>query len=919
MQRTNGPLAHRAGPIFGAGVLALTMLLAFVPLVPSAGAIDPTPAPADPVGTPEPPPDPTPDPPPAPTPDPPPAPTPDPPPAPTPDPPPAPTAVPPDPTTAPTPDPSVPPSPSDSPPAPDPSPDVTPTPTPEPTPPQPAPRVSLHQSSDAPTAGRHRIDPGGRLVVTLAVASADAAADARLVEVLPDGWSVEAAPGAVVSPDGRAVMWTLGDVPGGSTLERELVVRAPGSTPGRPVTDARLELRLDNATGSVAGPDLVVRVAPKLVVEQGTFARIAPVTHAASYLTPNAPLLGVQPLDPIRIGFQVRNADLVTVTIDPWLEVRAAGSGAWQPLSAAAEAGVPFHLVAEWRPLPSGRGTVVGPAEETIAVRDLRITARDDPTQTAIAGRRVMSRATAPRLTIPGDRYTEIEFTVRASIDAPFGAGFEWRLTDAGKAVPDGTTALLVIGQEPPLRLSPGQRDGIAVPGPIEEPAAVSSSSDIWGDRSSSPEPRYKLAVAVTPTPTVEFRLAAPFNSPHLPDASLISDTCAACHRGHTASGPNLLAQPEPGSTLCFTCHDGAGSDLDVQSQYTDPAVPANDPATRSIFRHDALATSDHVSASVDEFGGVSDRHSQCADCHNSHIATSTSPVQTTTGWTVSGRQASVSGVAVTNGAAGTAPSYTLLSGTVGSQPTREYEICLKCHSGWTVLPSNAGQPPSRQALDKGIEFNPSNASYHPVEAAGTNTTAAMAASLAGTSPYKQWNFTTAGTVRCVNCHGDPRAYDATTPPPAGADLAPHTSQYRGLLLQSYRDRALKSAPEPYTAADFALCYLCHAEEPFLNQTSDATDFSLHAKHLAGIGGEGNGGLDIDVAGAGEGNALCSECHFRIHSTALRVGTQAAYPRLVNFAPNVGPRFGTLTWQAVAGGGSCTLVCHGKNHDSEAY
>jgi predicted CXXCH cytochrome family protein len=447
----------------------------------------------------------------------------------------------------------------------------------------------------------------------------------------------------------------------------------------------------------------------------------------------------------------------------------------------------------------------------------------------------------------------------------------------------------------------------------------LSSGADLWGDRSSSSEPRYKLAVAVAPTPTVEFRLAAPFDSPHLPDTSLIADTCSACHRAHTASGPDLLAEPEPESTLCFTCHDGTGSDLDVQSQYTDPAVPPDDPATRSTYRHDALAASDHDSASANEFEGVSNRHSQCADCHNSHIATSTSSVQTTTGWTVSGRQTSISGVAVTNGAAGTAPAYTLLTGTTGSQPTREYEICLKCHSGWTVLPSNAGQPPSRQALDKGIEFNPSNASYHPVEAAGTNGTAAMANSLAGTSPYKQWDFTTASTVRCVNCHGDPRAYDAANPPAAGADLAPHTSEYRGILLQNYRDRTLKPAPEAYAAADFALCYLCHAEEPFLNQTSDATDFSLHAKHLAGIGGEGNGGLDIDAAGAGEGNALCSECHFRIHSTALRVGSQDAYPRLVNFAPNVGPRFGRLTWDAAPGGGSCTLVCHGKNHDSEAY
>ena len=129
----------------------------------------------------------------------------------------------------------------------------------------------------------------------------------------------------------------------------------------------------------------------------------------------------------------------------------------------------------------------------------------------------------------------------------------------------------------------------------------------------------------------------------------------------------------------------------------------------------------------------------------------------------------------------------------------------------------------------------------------------------------------------------------------------------------------LKPSTEPYAAADFALCYLCHAEEPFLNQTSDATAFRLHNEHVAGLGGKGAGGTDIDTAGAGQGNALCAECHFRIHSTALRVGTQDAYPRLINFAPDVESRNGTLSWESRNGGGSCTLVCHGKDHNGKNY
>ena len=40
---------------------------------------------------------------------------------------------------------------------------------------------------------------------------------------------------------------------------------------------------------------------------------------------------------------------------------------------------------------------------------------------------------------------------------------------------------------------------------------------------------------------------------------------------------------------------------------------------------------------------------------------------------------------------------------------------------------------------------------------------------------------------------------------PHPSDLAPHTSQYRGLLIQNYRDRELKGRYEAYAAADFAL------------------------------------------------------------------------------------------------------------------
>jgi hypothetical protein len=355
-----------------------------------------------------------------------------------------------------------------------------------------------------------------------------------------------------------------------------------------------------------------------------------------------------------------------------------------------------------------------------------------------------------------------------------------------------------------------------------------------------------------------------------------------------------------------------------VKLQYTDASVPVN--GTDSYYRHDALAATSHRQSAVNEFGGVLNRHAECGDCHEPHAATSTTSIQTAAGWTAAGQQAKTSGVSVVNGAAGAAPTYTFIDGQ-SRQVTLEYQLCIKCHSGFTTLlanPAGTPTPYSKYRLDKGIELNPANVSYHPIEAAGTNTTAAMTNQLAGTSPYKQWTFTATSTIRCVNCHGDYRKFNVATPPAAGSDLAPHTSSYRGILTQSYRDRALLQSTEGYVASNFALCYLCHGEAPFADRSGSSrtdTNFRLHGMHLGNIGRSSSSSYDIDAPGAGRGYALCSECHFRIHSTINRVGAQPAYPRLVNFAPNI--TVGATPWNQA--NRTCTLTCHGQNHGGYGY
>ncbi len=794
---------------------------------------------------------------------------------------------------------------------------------------------------------------------------------------IPKGWLVVDAAGVDEFVTGE-LRWSE-DLIAGEALTRSVDLRAPPlDASSQRVVSASFAWRLllpgaapDTAPVTVVGPTVDVLVAPRVLIDTVTLGQIPVAGEDARYAAIGEPIVSQPRFEAFRVRFLVVNPDLLTVSWTPRLESAPDGSDAYTPVpEKAASDSQPFYAAREWvrvlgpaglapgpttadapegqpswsgglgpgppgpdgtRPAEDGRwgGTVQSPDREVLPPGRARSTASERGAN-ELEGLRSMGINPMPETTLPGDAWTMLEFSVFVAADAPYLAGYRFQLTDEGVPFAAAAEASVTIEPEPPLLLSPGQLTGVAadtvasdggMDGDLLPPARGGDSAGLARATSSTaaagPMIRYQLVAPSGFGPLA----GATFTSPHT-NYTLTTDACATCHRSHVSQGPALLPSAAPRAPLCFSCHNGSGSNLDIQTQYLDPELPANDPTTRSTYSHDALGVpTNHSLSSVDEFGGRLERHSECADCHNSHNSTATDATQTVTGWTVSGREAGISGVSVTNGEAATAPAYAFLDGTVSAKPTHEYELCFKCHSGFTILPSNADppQPASRWYLDKGIEFNPANAAFHPIEAPGKNTSTAMANSLSGTSPYKQWNFTTGSTIRCANCHADARAFGGQTPAQPGSALESHASTVRGILRQPYRDRVLKSSNETYAAADFALCFQCHAEEPFTNQSSSATNFRLHEEHVTGLAGKGNGGTDIDTAGAGQGNAICAECHFRIHSSALRVGTQGAYPGLINFAPNVQPYGGTLSWAARTGGGTCTLVCHGKDHDGKSY
>jgi len=669
-----------------------------------------------------------------------------------------------------------------------------------------------------------------------------------------------------------------------------------------------------------------------------------------AYLPLDAPVLDASKFQTFRVRFQVHNIGATPITAIPRLESRADGAAAFAVVPENSQSGIAFHVAREWVPsLDIDGGTMQGPLGENIAAADLKM-----PSTIGVAAIGHHSTGANPdaSMTLPAASYTEEEFTVQLTMDAQYLTGYDLRITDAGAEITGATSARIVLGSPPPLELSPGQRQGLVVDAPAAmSPAGAAypllSAPSVAADTTPATQAAtavpsgalYPLAsgslspAIVATSSTVAVISANTTGGPH----DMAQAQCGICHKGHTAQASSLLAQSQQ-STLCFSCHDGSGTAKDVKSPYADPSRPSNVLAAREYYSHDALDSTASTLHSLepDEFGGKANRHSTCADCHNSHKANSTDSVQSSdgTGWDASGRLAGVSGVAVLNGVAGSAPTYTFLSGhdtnvVPANLVTREYQLCFKCHSGSTILPPPIAGKPSKDFLDKGVEFNPANASYHPVEAKGKNQSTKMADSLAGTSPYKLWNFTIGSTIRCLNCHASGSTPGATPPlpppgdptlPKPGSALAPHTSSNRGILLRNYKDRVLKTTNAAYSAGDFALCFVCHAEEPFKNESSTvATNFSVHGYHLTKLTGMGSANTDIDLAGAGGGNAICAECHFRIHSTTNKVG-QPGGAGLVSFAPNVEPFGTTLSWtRGTTGSGSCTLTCHGKQHDGKSY
>ena len=369
---------------------------------------------------------------------------------------------------------------------------------------------------------------------------------------------------------------------------------------------------------------------------------------------------------------------------------------------------------------------------------------------------------------------------------------------------------------------------------------------------------------------------------------------CESCHRPHAPQvGPRLMKQAE--ENVCFQCHDGSVTNLNIKAEFTGKTYTHPVLTTPSV--HDAAENPNSALNPLPETSIGQARHAECADCHNPHQAT-----------TATALPPAVSGALV--GVKGQSSGNSFLP-----QAANQYEVCFKCHADSGNKPQSRdigtagigyGRNPQRQfnvgnpnAFNTRVEFTQSISS-HPVTQA-RNLSLAEVPSLRtnmitpGGAPISGRVLGPGSQIYCSDCHNNDSGRNLGTS--AIAPSGPHASNQPHLLE---RANAMEPAPATpgsgsgisYSLANYALCDKCH---DVANSVMADRSFGRHSMHVQGE------------------NTACSTCHDAHASSA---------PMLVNFdrsivAPN---SRGVLSFTRTGiGHGTCSLRCHGQDHNNESY
>jgi predicted CXXCH cytochrome family protein len=254
---------------------------------------------------------------------------------------------------------------------------------------------------------------------------------------------------------------------------------------------------------------------------------------------------------------------------------------------------------------------------------------------------------------------------------------------------------------------------------------------------------------------------------------------CVNCHdvHGYDKDGTGLIPSMafSREEKLCVVCHDGSPALKDIRAQFAKPYKHPIDISGKHSVAEDGSSDAYGVSP-------IGNRHVECVDCHNPHVAKRNlaPPLAPNASDQIRG----VGRIEVINGAPGIAPTYTYRGPSDTIPPVTEYQVCFKCHSTWTT--QLGGRP------DLALLFNPNNPSYHPVEAQGKNT------NINPNAFVNNWDATK--LMYCTDCHSsdDPNV------------RGPHGSLHQYILKKAY----IASSANRTIASD-ELCFDCHRYDTY--------------------------------------------------------------------------------------------------------
>ncbi|WP_456400595.1 cytochrome c3 family protein [Persephonella sp.] len=329
---------------------------------------------------------------------------------------------------------------------------------------------------------------------------------------------------------------------------------------------------------------------------------------------------------------------------------------------------------------------------------------------------------------------------------------------------------------------------------------------------------------------------------------------CGNCHKPHNTppyppSGKPLLRKPEEqtcfkgaaGQSNVAPCH-GTGGAKDIES-FLPPNKTYGHPVTDTTMAGihtplDVLFGVGVTRVPVGSFGiEFSDsKHAECMDCHNPHKARAGTHADLTdpSGWYPQNPSNAVSNAI--SGVYGVEPDW--LQASRWTQPAttsyktmaeaqKEYQICMKCHSGWALgavvrdcVTSFTSSQSNITLTDQACEFNPWNRSAHPVVMT-TNEMGVLsgwnqangryAPPLTNTQVLPPWDTNVGNqTMYCTDCHG-------TDNEALGDPRGPHGSTHQFMLKGPNTNWPTKPDGTLYTTGDVKagttqglFCTNCH-------------------------------------------------------------------------------------------------------------